>query len=297
MFLLSTLFHFVMTYAHKDFKYIDIHTHFFPPKIFKAIWEYFEQRDDEDKVIGWPVNYKLSNEELIKILETNKVKFFTTYNYAHKRNIAESINEWTYKFKNIHTNAIPFGCVWPDDNDRITYVEKVFEKYDFYGIKIQPLVQKFHIDDKRMYEKYDLIIDKGKWLAVHIGTAPYRNEYVGYKNFMKFLTRYPNMNIIVAHMGAFEYKKFLNLLDQHENLYLDTAMIYIPNNVFPERETKRPKPETLLSYQDRILFGSDYPNIPYEYTNSTKGLLSFDLPRKFYENIFYHNAKRIFNIS
>ncbi len=286
-----------MTYAHKDFEYIDIHTHFFPPKIFKAIWDYFEQRDDDDKVIGWPVNYKLSNEELIKILETNNVKFFTTYNYAHKRNIAEYINEWTYKFKMVHTSAIPFGCVWPNDNNRINYIERIFDEYDFYGIKIQPLVQKFHLNDKRMYEIYDLIIDKGKWLAVHIGTAPYRNEYVGYKNFMNFLTRYSNMNIIVAHMGAFEYKKFINLLDQHENLYLDTAMIYIHNNVFPERETKRPKPETLLSYQDRILFGSDYPNIPYEYINSTKGLLNFELPRKFYENIFYHNAKRIFNIS
>ena len=104
------------------------------------------------------------------------------------------------------------------------------------------------------------------------------------------------MNIIVAHMGAFEYNKFLNLLDKYENLYLDTTMIYIPNNIFRERKTKRPTPEDLLHYQDRILFGSDFPNIPYEYQNSTRGLLDFELPRNFYEKVFFYNAKRIFDV-
>jgi predicted TIM-barrel fold metal-dependent hydrolase len=129
-----------------------------------------------------------------------------------------------------------------------------------------------------------------------VGTAPYRNDYVGYKHFLKFLEKYPDMIIIVAHMGAFEYKKFLSLLDKHENLYLDTTMIYIPGNIFPERKSKRPTPEDLLSYQDRILFGTDFPNIPYEYERSTKGLLEFELPRKFYEKIFYENARKLFEL-
>ncbi len=111
------------------------------------------------------------------------------------------------------------------------------------------------------------------------------------------MEKYPEINVIVAHMGAFEYHKFLRLLDKYENLYLDTAMIYIPENIFPERITKRPKNEDLLSYQDRILFGSDYPNIPYDYEYSTKGLLALDLSREFYEKIFYTNAKRLLKLS
>ncbi len=31
-------------------------------------------------------------------------------------------------------------------------------------------------------------------------------------------------------------------------------MIFIPNNIFPERKTKQPSKEELLAYQDRILF-------------------------------------------
>jgi len=280
-----------MTFKHNDFNYIDSHCHFFPPQIFKAIWSFFERADR-----GWSIKYKHSTDELVKFLESKNVKAFTTYNYAHKSGVADYINEWVNDFCKKYEHSIPFGCVWPEDKDRNEYIRKILDDYNFHGIKIQPLVQNFYINDERMYEIYNLLVDRGKWLCVHIGTAPYRNRFVGYKNFLNFLKRFPNMNIIIPHMGAFEYKKFMGLIDKYENLYLDTTMIYIPNNIFPERRTKRPKPEVLFSYQDRIIFGSDFPNIPYDYEYSTKGLLEFDLSRGFYEKIFYKNAKRLFNI-
>ncbi len=286
-----------MPFNHFDFEYIDAHSHFFPPQIFNAIWKYFEQTDEKGNIKGWPINLKLPTEELIQFLESQNVKAYTTYNYAHKEGVAEFINEWVNEFCIKHKNAIPFGCVWPNDTNRVEYIRKIFEVYNFHGIKIQPLVQEFYPDDKRMYDVYNLVLDQGKWICFHAGTAPYRNKYVGYKNFIKFMDKYPDINVIVAHMGAFEYKKFFRLLDKHENLYLDTTMIFIPDNIFPERKSKQPKPGELVSYQDRILFGSDFPNIPYEYLSSTKGLLEFDLARSFYENIFINNAKRIFDVA
>jgi len=286
-----------MAFSHYDFKYIDVHTHFFPPKIFQAIWNYFEIRDEENKVRGWPVNYRLPIEQLVDVLKSKNIQYFTTLNYSHKAHISEYINEWVFEFSQQHTNAIPFGCVWPEDDNRISYIAKIFDDYNFYGLKIQPLVQKFYLVDPRLEEIFKILIDKGKWLITHIGTAPYRNKYVGYSNFVKFLEKYPEINVIVAHMGAFEYQKFLDLLDKYQNLYLDTTMIYIPDNIFPERTTKRPTKEDLITYQDRILFGSDFPNIPYEYENSTKGLLALDLSREFYQEIFYENAKKIFQLS
>ncbi|MHA2394005.1 MAG: amidohydrolase family protein [Promethearchaeota archaeon] len=285
-----------MTYSHNDFIYIDAHSHFFPPQIFKAIWNFFERTNENGDIQGWSINYKLSTEEMVRFLEVQNVKAFTTYNYAHKKGVAYFINEWVNDFCDKHSKAIPFGCAWPEDNDRLDYVRKIIEEYQFLGIKIQPLVQNFYPDDKRMYSIYDLILDHGKWICFHAGTAPYRNKYVGYKNFIKFLEKYPDINVIVSHMGAFEYRKFLRLLDHHENMYLDTTMIFIPDNIFPERKSKQPKQEDLISYQDRILFGSDFPNIPYDYKLSTEGLLALNLPRSFYENVFFNNAKRIFNI-
>ena len=59
-----------MTFLHCDFEYIDCHTHFFPPQIFKAIWDYFERPDENVHIRGWPINYKRSTDELVKFLES-----------------------------------------------------------------------------------------------------------------------------------------------------------------------------------------------------------------------------------
>jgi predicted TIM-barrel fold metal-dependent hydrolase len=95
-------------------------------------------------------------------------------------------------------------------------------------------------------------------------------------------------------MGGFEYNEFLSLLDRYENLYLDTAMIFISDNIFPERKPKRPNSDDLVKYSERILFGSDFPNIPYDYQNSIEGLLNLGLPKEVYKNIFYRNAETLF---
>ena len=287
---------YLMLFSHMDFKYIDAHTHFFPKKLFKAIWKFFEMKDHKGNVRGWPIEYKLEIEGLVDFLKNKNVEAYTTYKKKKKKGIAKIINEWTIEFAKDHPNAIPFGCVWPEDKDKKKYVESLFADHNFQGIKIQPLVQNFYPYDPRMDEVYELILDYDKWLTIHAGTAPYRNKYVGYKSFKKFIKKYPTMNIIVAHMGAFEYQEFIGLLDKYDNLYLDSAMVFIPNNIFPERKIKRPAPEILLSYQDRILFGSDFPNIPYEYERSSLGFLEMDLPRNFYEDIFYNNAQRLFDL-
>jgi len=288
-----------MPYSHNDFKYIDIHTHFFPPKIFKAIWNFFELPDANGNPRGWTIKYKLPIVELVKLLDSKNVKAFTTLNYAHKELVADYINEWTYEFVKKYKNVIPFGCVWPGDRDLFKYVLKIFEKYNFVGIKAQPLVQNFFPDDKRLYEVYKLIVDLNKWYIIHAGTAPYTNKYLGYKTFIKFIEKFPNMNVIVAHLGAYEFNEFFNLLDKYENLYFDTSMVYIPENLFAKWNPNfyLPDKEKIIKYSDRILFGSDFPNIPFEYEYASNGLFQLDLPKKIYENVFFNNAKRLFKIA
>lgn len=287
-----------MVYTHQDFDYIDTHVHFFPPNLFKAIWGFFETPDKEGNPRGWSIKYKLENKDLVELLKTEKVISFTTYNYAHKKGIAEQINEWTHQFCKQYREAIAFGCVWPGDDNKLEYVQKIFDEYKFQGIKLQILVQDFYPYDERMFEIYNLVLDRGKWINMHCGTAPYSNKFVGFKHFIKMIEKFPDLNIIVAHFGAYEYEKFFKLIDKHENLYLDTAMVYNPSNLFEKwkRDIKYPDTDLIISYQDRILYGSDFPNIPYDYEISTKGLLDLDLDRDIYHKIFSENARRIFKI-
>ena len=52
----------------------------------------------------------------------------------------------------------------------------------------------------------------------------------------------------------------------------------------------------LVRHSERILFGSDFPNLPYPYEEERRGLWARDLPLAVYERIFYANARRVFRL-
>ena len=112
--------------------------------------------------------------------------------------------------------------------------------------------------------------------------------------FKKFLEKFPDLKIQVAHMGSYEHKEFFKLIDQRDkfpNIYLDTAMCFVDHDLFPQRYEDEDV-EVLLDYQDRLIYGSDFPNFNYPYELSYEKLLSFNFPKLFYEHIFWKNAYR-----
>jgi len=270
-----------------DGKIIDIHCHFFPHPLFKAIWNYFEKFD-------WNIVYKGTPEQLSNELEKLGVKCHSLLNYAHKPGIAKDMNQWTEEFAKKNQSTLPFFTIHPEDQDNKLMAREFLEK-GFTGLKLQPLVQNFHVADERVTPVYEEIIKHGAWTLLHTGTAPYSNGLVGVQYFRKLMKRFPDLKVIVAHMGGYEFHEFFELLEKYPNMRLDTTMIFTDTDVF---DTSFPKEmiDLVEKYSDKVLFGSDFPNIPYEYEESINGLLRLQFEQKVYEKIFYKNAERDFNI-
>jgi len=92
-------------------------------------------------------------------------------------------------------------------------------------------------------------------------------------------------------MGALEYSDFMDLLDDHPNLLLDTAFVFFQGN---KNSSGFPLgPDALYKNRDRILYGSDFPNLVLSRNSEIAGLLEYDLPQDFYDAIFFNNAQRI----
>jgi predicted TIM-barrel fold metal-dependent hydrolase len=287
----------------KNSPIFDTHTHFFPPNLLKALWQYFDQH-------YWPIYQKGTNDELVEFLyDKCGVTNHLVLNYAHKRGIATWLNSWTQEFctdqKRIG-KAIPFGTIHPEDEKKSDHMDLIFDSYEFQGLKLQLMVTDFHIWDERMDPVYKKIIDYDKVLLPHIGTGPtYSNfnpgkviqcPFVGIKHLRRFLKKYPNMKIIVPHLGAEEYEAMWSLIDEYPNLYFDTAMIGVMfNPAFKDGLNLIPN-EKLYALSNRLLFGSDFPNIPYSYNNSVQGWLHRGMKKDFYDEIFHLNAKELFNI-
>ncbi|MHA1380868.1 MAG: amidohydrolase family protein [Candidatus Helarchaeota archaeon] len=292
-----------------DFRYIDSHIHFFPESLFKAIWSYWK-RVYLPLFPNWYNLYEWKNKNLIQFLKEKKIEKYTTLNYAHKKGIAENLNQWTYMFLKNNPAAIPFGTAHPDDDNMMEYSKKAFSEYKFKGYKFQLMVTNFFIHDSRLKPLYKLMHDLDKILYLHAGTAPSINQMVlpdakvGVKHFQKYFQEFSDNRVVIAHMGGYEYEDFFKIVEKNSNVYLDTTMIFIPQKVHVFSQKDRPENfvgrKRLLSFMEenssKILFGTDFPNIPYDYEQSIIGMLDLNLSRKAYQNIFFNNALKLFNL-
>jgi len=261
-------------------KLIDFHVHLFPDNFFDAIWKYFA------KEYKWNVIYKYYTNKCINFLKIKNVIYIVYSNYAHKTGVAEYLNEWNTTILNQYKGLYCFAAFHPDDKNAIKNAEKILSHPKVLGFKLQLLVQEFYPYYKKLFPLYELIQEKNKRILFHVGTGPAGNQYVGVENFKKLLKHFPDLNANIAHMGGFEYQKFYDLINDHENLYFDTSFSFLP-----ELNLKcNLSIESLEKAKDRILYGSDFPNLIRPRQDEINNLLNLGLSQSFYEKIFWENG-------
>lgn len=268
---------------------IDVHVHFFPENVFRAIWNFFETRDSR----LWSVKEKVHGDALVQSLRGHGVEKFTTLVYAHKPGMAEYLNDFVNKTAEKFHEAIPFGTVFVGDGHSEKVARKLFEEYKFRGIKLHPFVTGEDMDDPRFFPVYEMMESMGKILLCHPGSAPVFKQTDGHIRLGKILKQFPKLKVIIAHCGAFEFDEYSALADAYEHVYFDTAMVCVPNGPFAASPDGK---KFFLRHQERVLFGSDFPNIPYAYEEQINGLRVMQLGEEMEEKIFYDNARRLFNV-
>jgi len=130
--------------------------------------------------------------------------------------------------------------------------------------------------------------------VIHCGSGPAPGRFTGPAPIKKVLQRHPRLPLIIAHMGAPEYVEFLDLVEHHPRLRLDTTMVF--TGFFDERIAQFPRAmrPRLRDLGDRILFGSDFPNIPYPYLHALEVLQDLDLGDEWLRAVCYGNAAHLF---
>lgn len=230
-------------------KIIDFHVHLFPDRLFDSIWQFFE------KDYGWSVLHHLYYRQCVDYLRQRGIGTIVYSNYAHKEGVADGINAWNLKILDEIPDLYCFAAYHPGETYALEMAEKLLKHPRIIGFKLQLLVQRFYPHDERLIPLYEMIQACNKRMLLHVGTGPVGNEFVGLVHFKKLLRRFPELPVNVAHMGALEYQGFMELLDDHPNLYLDTAFTFYPG--MPGSFNL--SPEYLERYQDRIVYGSDFP--------------------------------------
>jgi len=261
---------------------IDMHVHIFPPKMFEAVWHYFES-------FGWTVHHEHVDRIQQTLMEYG-ISMCVGLSYPHKAGVARSLNNFMESIGKRFPFFRPFASVHPEDDDFRLYVDHALKSPNLYGFKFQPLVQRFDVNDPRLDYLYMQSIERKFPIIMHIGTGPIANEFVGIGHFRKLMNRFPELRICVPHMGAMEYDDFLHMLGDYPGMYLDTTMINTKTDLF--ENTWIGDNDALLRHTDRICFGSDWPNVPYSYQEALDSIKRFPLPDESLPDVLYRNAMR-----
>jgi predicted TIM-barrel fold metal-dependent hydrolase len=273
------------------FRYIDAHTHLHPPRLFAAIRRWFDEHTD------WRLRGPTDPDEVVRALRAHGVERFAFFSYAHRPGMSRALNAWIRETAARYPDGIPLGTVHAADDDPAAVVEEACGSWGFAGIKLHTQVQRFHPDDPRMRPAYARLVALDRVLVIHVGTAPHTNEFTGLAGLVRVLERFPALRAAICHMGAYETRLALELLDRFPALHLDTTMAMTrASTPYTGIDPGVVRDEDLVRHADRILFGSDFPNLPYAYEEERADLWARDLPLDVYQRIFHANARAFFRL-
>ncbi|WP_284229578.1 amidohydrolase family protein [Mycobacterium antarcticum] len=272
---------------------IDVHTHFMPKRVMDKVWQYF---DDVGPLVGrpWPITYRTEEAERLATLRGFGVRAFTSLVYPHKPQMAAWLNQWASQFASTTPDCLATATFYPESSA---------QDYVTAAIDGGTRVFKAHVQVGG-YDPGDPLLD-GVWgvieeaqipVVIHCGSGPVPGAHTGPDPIRAVLARHPRLLLVIAHMGMPEYGAFLDLCDDYAQVRLDTTMAFTPfaedMAPFPDADRAR-----LVALGDRILFGSDFPNIPYGYLEAMQVLTALDgIDDDWLRGVFHDNAARLFGL-
>ena len=269
---------------------VDAHVHLFPDHLFAAVWLWFEQ-------FGWPVRYRLTSPEIIDFLLSRGVNHIVALHYAHKSGLARELNDYMAKLSQSHSRVTAMATVFPGEKNAADILEDAFQN-GLKGVKLHSHVQCFEMNSRQMNEIYEICTAHQKPIIMHVGREPKSPAYscdpydlCSSEELEHVLRNYPDLKVCVPHLGADEFDAYRRMLIKYDNLWLDTTMTlarYLPMDFFPDLTELR---------ADRIIFGTDFPNLPYAWDREIRALIELNLPDAVLEKILGKNAMEFYSIT
>jgi len=270
---------------------IDSHVHIFPGPIFNALWGWFEQ-------FAWPIRYKGKTASLLEFLFNRGVSHVVALQYAHKSGMARDLNQYMIKICHQFPGRVSgMATVFPGERDAVGILEDAFAG-GLKGVKLHIHVQCFDMNGPEMDPIYETCVRNGKPLIIHAGREPKSEQYLcdpyalcRADKLEAVLKAYPDLRICVPHLGMDEFEPYRRLIERYDTLWLDTSVACA--KFFPSIQEIPWKSMRL----DRILYGSDYPNIPYAWDREMKKIVAAELTEENLIKVFKENAMHCYAIA
>ena len=210
-------------------------------------------------------------------------------------------NEYVARMRDRHPDVIAqaWAAVDPFKGEAaIQQAQTAIYELKMLGFHFHPIMGHFSVDDQRLYPLWETINALKVPVMIDVGTtgmgaglpgglgAKIRHAHpLAIDNLA---ADFPNMTIIAAHPGWPWTEEMIAVALHKGNVYWELsgwAPKYFPDSV---------KRDARGRLQDKVMFGSDYPSIPYERIFREWHELGYS--EAILEKIFHLNAERILGL-
>ena len=210
-------------------------------------------------------------------------------------------NQYVAAMRDRHKDVViqAWGAVDPLKGEAAIEEAKIaIRDYKMLGFHFHPIMGHFAVDDRRFYPLWETISALKVPVMIDVGTtgmgagmpgglgAKIRHAHPGHIDEMA--ADFPDLTIIAAHPGWPWVEEMTAVALHKGNVFWELsgwAPKYFPDSL------KRDARSRLV---DKIMFGSDYPSIPYDRLMKEWGELGYK--DEVMEKIFHGNAERVLGL-
>jgi len=180
----------------------------------------------------------------------------------------------------------------------IREAKKAVQKLGFLGFHFHPIMQHFAVNDRRAYPLFEVIADLKGVVMIDIGTTGMgaglsggmgaRLRHAHPAAIDDLAADFPNLTILMAHPGWPWVDEATAVALPRGNVYWEMsgwAPKYFPASL---------KVDMRARLQDKVMFGSDYPSLPY--ARIVKEWSELGYTDAVMEKIFHKNAERVLGL-
>lgn len=272
---------------------VDVHTHFMPEQVLRKVWGYFDSLGPLTGGLEWPITYRKEEEERVALIREFGARAFTAMLYPHKPGMARWLNGWAVDFARRTPDCLHTSTLFPETGVE-DYVREALDA-GARVFKAHVQVGAYDPASELLDGAWGLLAEAGTPVVIHCGSGPAPGKHTGPEPIARVLARHPRLRLVIAHMGMPEYEDFLALAERYGEVRLDTTMAFTDFAEqlapFPRRALPR-----LADLGDRILLGTDFPNIPYPYVEQLQALERLGLGEEWLRAVCHDNGARLFGL-
>jgi len=173
-----------------------------------------------------------------------------------------AFNRWACELAKGYPELVPFiaadAALLPGE-EGARHVREMVDSHGARGVKLHCVAQSFNMSDERMWPTYRVCQELGVGIVSHGGPDPSGVGLAEPRSFSRMLEAFPELKVVVAHLGGATWKQSLEIAERFPNAYFDCCEI-IEWTGASNGPTERELAKLIKDIgPERVMMGSDYP--------------------------------------